>query len=87
MCWRWYCPQEDLTYYTNVKKEGHAWNFPELIFFNTTWAYRLFSPIKFSGLADLVGRRFGIQKIPYNRNKSFSGSLAMAVAGFLASIG
>lgn len=39
------------------------------------------------GLADLVGRRFGIQKIPYNRNKSFSGSLAMAVAGFLASIG
>ncbi|KAL6204382.1 hypothetical protein ACLB2K_021650 [Fragaria x ananassa] len=39
------------------------------------------------GLADVVGRRFGTQKIPYNRNKSIAGSVAMASAGFLSSIG
>ncbi|XP_060202582.1 probable phytol kinase 3, chloroplastic [Lycium barbarum] len=39
------------------------------------------------GIADIVGRRFGKQKLPYNKNKSFAGSLAMATVGFLASIG
>ncbi|KAM1254947.1 hypothetical protein ACFX2G_029828 [Malus domestica] len=39
------------------------------------------------GLADIVGRRFGTQKIPYNRSKSIAGSVAMASAGFLTSIG
>lgn len=39
------------------------------------------------GIADIVGRRFGKQKLPYNKNKSFAGSIAMAIAGFLASIG
>ncbi|KAL2523212.1 putative phytol kinase 2 [Forsythia ovata] len=39
------------------------------------------------GLADIVGRRFGSHKLPYNRNKSIVGSIAMAMAGFLASIG
>ncbi|KAK9940835.1 hypothetical protein M0R45_017476 [Rubus argutus] len=39
------------------------------------------------GLADIVGRRFGTQKLPYNRNKSIAGSVAMASAGFLSSIG
>ncbi|MED6126478.1 hypothetical protein PIB30_078914 [Stylosanthes scabra] len=39
------------------------------------------------GLADIVGRRFGNKKIPYNRNKSYAGSIAMAAAGFLASVG
>ncbi|KAK4359496.1 hypothetical protein RND71_021725 [Anisodus tanguticus] len=39
------------------------------------------------GIADIVGRRFGKQKLPYNQNKSFAGSVAMATAGFLASIG
>ncbi|KAM1205104.1 hypothetical protein ACFX2G_006044 [Malus domestica] len=39
------------------------------------------------GLADIVGRRFGTQKLPYNRNKSIAGSVAMASAGFLTSIG
>ncbi|KAF8397238.1 hypothetical protein HHK36_016148 [Tetracentron sinense] len=39
------------------------------------------------GVAEIVGRRFGRQKIPYNRNKSFAGSIAMAVAGFTASVG
>lgn len=40
-----------------------------------------------SGVADIVGRRFGTQKLPYNRNKSIAGSVAMASAGFLSSIG
>ncbi|KAL4610100.1 hypothetical protein ACB092_08G027900 [Castanea dentata] len=39
------------------------------------------------GFADIIGRRFGSHKIPYNRNKSLIGSIAMASAGFLASIG
>ncbi|XP_043687111.1 probable phytol kinase 2, chloroplastic [Telopea speciosissima] len=38
------------------------------------------------GLADIVGRRFGSLKLPYNRNKSFAGSIAMTTAGFIASI-
>lgn len=38
-------------------------------------------------MADVVGRRFGSKKIPYNQNKSYAGSIAMASAGFLASIG
>ncbi|PKA56443.1 putative phytol kinase 2, chloroplastic [Apostasia shenzhenica] len=39
------------------------------------------------GIADIVGRRYGKLKLPYNPSKSFAGSVAMAVAGFLASIG
>ncbi|XP_051140823.1 probable phytol kinase 3, chloroplastic [Andrographis paniculata] len=39
------------------------------------------------GMADIVGRHFGRQKLPYNQNKSIIGSIAMASAGFLASIG
>ncbi|XP_039045699.1 probable phytol kinase 3, chloroplastic [Hibiscus syriacus] len=39
------------------------------------------------GFADTVGRRFGRQKLPYNRNKSIAGSVAMATAGFLSSVG
>ncbi|XP_042014696.1 probable phytol kinase 3, chloroplastic isoform X2 [Salvia splendens] len=39
------------------------------------------------GMADIVGRRFGGQKLPYNKNKSINGSIAMASAGFLASLG
>lgn len=39
------------------------------------------------GIADIVGRRLGKDKLPYNPNKSYAGSIAMAVAGFLASIG
>ncbi|CAN0902140.1 Farnesol kinase, chloroplastic [Linum grandiflorum] len=37
--------------------------------------------------ADVVGRRFGEQKLSYNRNKSIAGSVAMASAGFVASLG
>ncbi|CAN7067282.1 hypothetical protein IGI04_040866 [Brassica rapa subsp. trilocularis] len=39
------------------------------------------------GMADIVGRRFGTEKLPYNRNKSLAGSIGMAIAGFLASVG
>ncbi|XP_071935680.1 probable phytol kinase 2, chloroplastic [Coffea arabica] len=39
------------------------------------------------GLADIMGRRFGSKKLPYNKNKSIVGTFSMVVAGFLASIG
>lgn len=39
------------------------------------------------GLADIIGRRFGSQKLPYNSNKSIAGSVAMLIAGFIASVG
>ncbi|GAB2215130.1 hypothetical protein Drorol1_Dr00019507 [Drosera rotundifolia] len=39
------------------------------------------------GFADIIGRRFGHQKLPFNRSKSIVGSIAMATAGFLASVG
>ncbi|KAB1225731.1 putative phytol kinase 3, chloroplastic [Morella rubra] len=39
------------------------------------------------GFADIIGRRFGSLKLPYNRNKSVVGSAAMAAASLLASIG
>ncbi|KAM3320414.1 putative phytol kinase 1, chloroplastic [Capsicum chacoense] len=39
------------------------------------------------GIADIVGRRFGSTKIPYNKQKSWAGSLSMFVFGFLVSIG
>ncbi|EOA25242.1 hypothetical protein CARUB_v10018556mg [Capsella rubella] len=34
-----------------------------------------------------VLRRLGTERLPYNRNKSFAGSIGMATAGFLASVG
>ncbi|MCD7456989.1 Phytol kinase 1, chloroplastic [Datura stramonium] len=39
------------------------------------------------GIADIVGRRFGSTKIPYNKQKSWAGSLSMFVLGFLVSVG
>ncbi|XP_024033090.1 probable phytol kinase 3, chloroplastic [Morus notabilis] len=39
------------------------------------------------GSADIIGRRFGNRKLPYNRSKSIAGSIAMASGGFLASVG
>lgn len=39
------------------------------------------------GFADLVGRKFGNVKLPYNSNKSYVGSLAMVIFGFVFSIG
>ncbi|KAJ6828682.1 putative phytol kinase 2, chloroplastic [Iris pallida] len=38
------------------------------------------------GIADIVGRRIGKKRLPYNPNKSLEGSIAMAIAGFIASI-
>ncbi|KAG2297436.1 hypothetical protein Bca52824_044105 [Brassica carinata] len=38
------------------------------------------------GMADIVGRRLGTKKLPYNRNKTIAGSIGMAIAGFSASV-
>ncbi|XP_019056392.1 PREDICTED: farnesol kinase, chloroplastic-like isoform X2 [Tarenaya hassleriana] len=38
------------------------------------------------GMADIVGRRLGTEKLPYNRSKSIAGSIAMATSGFTASV-
>jgi len=37
------------------------------------------------GLADLVGKRFGIRRIPWSQGKSLAGSLAVLLGGFLFS--
>ncbi|KAG4908191.1 hypothetical protein AAZX31_20G176900 [Glycine max] len=39
------------------------------------------------GIADIIGRRYGSLKIPYNQHKSLAGSMSMLVFGFLVSIG
>ncbi|KAI4346443.1 hypothetical protein L6164_007338 [Bauhinia variegata] len=39
------------------------------------------------GIADIIGRRFGSVKIPYNQRKSWMGSISMLIFGFLISIG
>ncbi|CAJ2629402.1 unnamed protein product [Trifolium pratense] len=39
------------------------------------------------GVADIIGRRYGSMKIPYNQSKSWAGSIAMLIFGFLVSIG
>ncbi|XP_059298640.1 probable phytol kinase 1, chloroplastic isoform X2 [Lycium ferocissimum] len=39
------------------------------------------------GIADIVGRRFGSTKLPYNKQKSWAGSLSMFALGSLVSVG
>ncbi|CAK9156879.1 unnamed protein product [Ilex paraguariensis] len=39
------------------------------------------------GVADIMGRRFGSLKIPYNPQKSWAGSISMFIFGFSISIG
>jgi farnesol kinase len=39
-----------------------------------------------SGVADIVGRRFGQTKLPHSPDKSYGGTVAMFLAGFLASV-
>ncbi|KAB1225293.1 putative phytol kinase 1, chloroplastic [Morella rubra] len=39
------------------------------------------------GVADIIGRRFGSIKLPYNQHKSWAGSISMFIFGFLISIG
>ncbi|XAR52301.1 phytol kinase [Bertholletia excelsa] len=39
------------------------------------------------GVADIMGRRFGSIKIPYNSQKSWAGSISMFAVGFFTSIG
>ncbi|KAK1686416.1 hypothetical protein QYE76_047264 [Lolium multiflorum] len=37
------------------------------------------------GFADIVGRRFGLLKLPFNKKKSWAGSVAMFISGSLLS--
>jgi len=39
------------------------------------------------GMAEIIGRRFGKHKLPYNRNKTVEGSVAMFIFGSLFVIG
>ncbi|KAF7820217.1 putative phytol kinase 1, chloroplastic [Senna tora] len=39
------------------------------------------------GIADIIGRRFGSMKIPYNKRKSIAGSISMLVFGSFITIG
>ncbi|KAH8941238.1 hypothetical protein BDL97_14G027100 [Sphagnum fallax] len=39
------------------------------------------------GFADIVGRNYGTEKLPYNHSKSYIGSLAFFAAASLASMG
>lgn len=39
------------------------------------------------GIADIMGRRYGSLKLPYNYQKSWAGSISMFMFGFLVSIG
>ncbi|KDP45055.1 hypothetical protein JCGZ_01555 [Jatropha curcas] len=39
------------------------------------------------GVADIMGRRFGSMKLPYNQQKSWVGSISMFISGFLISMG
>jgi phytol kinase len=39
----------------------------------------------FAGFADIVGRRFGSLKLPFNKKKSWAGSVAMFISGTLLS--
>ena len=39
------------------------------------------------GLADIIGRRFGSSKLPWNQQKSWVGSLAMLLGGFIFATG
>ncbi|KAG6529766.1 hypothetical protein ZIOFF_011980 [Zingiber officinale] len=40
-----------------------------------------------AGFADIVGRRYGTTKLPYNQEKSWAGSISMFAFGFLISVG
>ncbi|KAL1201453.1 Phytol kinase 1 [Cardamine amara subsp. amara] len=39
------------------------------------------------GIADIMGRKFGSAKLPYNPRKSWAGSISMFIFGFFISIG
>lgn len=63
-----------------------------VIFVVLTLTYWLDSPIGMvalmlmcggDGLAEILGRRFGVRKLPWNREKSWVGSLGMLAGGWL----
>lgn len=38
-----------------------------------------------AGFADIIGRRYGSVKLPFNEKKSWAGSISMFISGFLLS--
>lgn len=46
-----------------------------------------FCDLRAAGVADIMGRKFGHVKLPYNQKKSWAGSISMFAFGFLISIG
>uniref|UniRef100_A0A803MIR2 phytol kinase n=1 Tax=Chenopodium quinoa TaxID=63459 RepID=A0A803MIR2_CHEQI len=43
--------------------------------------------VEATGIADIMGRKFGYVKLPYNQKKSWAGSISMFTFGFLISMG
>ena len=41
--------------------------------------------LNLAGFADIVGRRYGSVKLPFNQKKSWIGSISMFISGFLLS--
>lgn len=66
-------------------KMNHTESLVCIVFLIMLLIVLLFNPN--SGVADVIGRKFGSQKLPYNSNKSIAGSVAMLTAGFIASVG
>ena len=66
-----------------------------IVFVLVTIFYWLESPIGIialmlvcggDGLADLLGRRFGVVKLPWNKGKSWAGSLGMFLGGWILAL-
>lgn len=66
-----------------------------VVFVVMTLLYWLESPIGMvalmlmcggDGLADILGRRFGTSKLPWNRSKSWAGSLGMFLGGWILAV-
>ncbi|CAI5946308.1 unnamed protein product [Closterium sp. NIES-64] len=81
------------------KEEGRvSEDFPMRLSFSTDWLRYVFaitSPVGMlalvimcggDGVADIVGRRCGSWKLPWNEQKSWAGSAAMLLCGFALSL-
>lgn len=60
-----------------------------ILFWRSSWVSFLTVGILAGGdgMAEIIGRRLGRNKLPYNKDKSVEGTLAMIIFGFLFSIG
>ncbi|GJN26082.1 hypothetical protein PR202_gb13984 [Eleusine coracana subsp. coracana] len=56
------------------------------VLFMASWPlFSICNCINFAGFADIVGRRYGSLKLPFNTKKSWIGSISMFFSGFLLS--